>query len=137
MNVVVSSAEKIRAIIGYASQSGTFQQQVTAFVQETKTLAADGLTLAEVGNLFVALIGLAVAAAAKLNNSGEEKKAFVLEAVGYLYDAIAPAIPLPFFLQPFRAFVRPHVRALVLRLADGVIEAVYRRLQLAPQPLPT
>jgi hypothetical protein len=125
--------QRLAEIVQGAQLAGNFQQQVQAFVAEAGRLAADGLTLAEVGQLFVALITLAVDAAAQLANEGPQKKAFVLNAVAYLYDAIAPSIPLPMIVQTFRAWLRPYVRGLVLSLADGAIEAVYQRFQ-APNP---
>jgi len=123
----------ITALAKRASLAGDFNAQVQQFVTDARTLAADGLTLAEVAQLFQALIVLAVQAATQLTNAGAQKKDFVLQAVAYLYDAIAPSIPLPFFVQPFRFLLRPHVRNLVLAIADGVIEVIYARLK-APQP---
>lgn len=122
---------RIAELFGSAGQAGDLQQQVQAFVAEARQIAAGGLTLAEAGQLFTTLITLAVAGAASLANPGADKKAMVLAAVGFLYDNIAPAIPLPFFVQPFRGLLRPHVKALVLAIADGVIEAVYARQKLA------
>lgn len=114
--------------------AGTFTDQIRAFIAEARELAADGLTLAELGQLFIALITLAVEAAQKLRADGKEKKSWVLSAVAQLYDAIAPHVPLPWFLQVLRPVLRPHLRAAVLAIADGVIESVYARVKHEPSP---
>ena len=124
----MSLVATIKGIVFRSQQAGTFKEQVEAFVAEARNIAGDGLSVAEASQIFTAFIALAVGAAQRLGNSGPEKKAIVLSTVGYLYDAIAPQLPLPWFLQPFRAWLRPHVRQLVLTLADGAIEAVYQRL---------
>lgn len=123
--------QQVKLLTTKAAAAGTFAPQVEAFVAEAKLLAADGLTWAEAGQLFTALIALAVAAAQQLSNPGTEKKQWVLDAVGYLFDAIGPMLPLPAIVQPFRAWIRPYVRRLVLMLADGAIEAIYARLAAA------
>jgi hypothetical protein len=121
--------KKIAQLQTMAAAAGSFSQRIEQFVAQAMLLAADGLSLAEIGQLFQALVQLAVEGAAELAQStGEQKKAMVLEAVGYLYDRIAPAIPLPWFLQLFRAFLRVPIRNLVLALASGAIEAVVARL---------
>jgi hypothetical protein len=56
----------------------------------------------------------------------------VLDAVGYLFDMIAPALPLPMLLAPFRSWLTRSLRALVMSLADGAIEAAVSRLPATP-----
>lgn len=128
--------QQISDLLNTARTAGDFRAQIQAFVQQAQQLAADGLTLAEIGQLFVALITLAVEGATALSNSGVEKKAFVLEAVSYLYDAIAPMFPLPWFLQPFRRMLKEPVRQIVLAIADGIVEAIYSSVKNAPAPQP-
>lgn len=105
-----------------------FRARIDQFVAEAKAKAADGLSLAEVSQLFVTLIHVCVEMAAGLSNAGAEKKLFALEAVGALFDTIYPAIPLPFFAAPFRPLLRSWLRACVLHQADGAIEAIYHRV---------
>jgi hypothetical protein len=130
--------ESLRVIVAEAQEKPTFQQQIQAFVARARELAADGLTWAEFMQLALALVQLAVAAAMQLANSGADKKALVLSAVGYLFDAVAPKLGLPFPLSLLdgwvRPWIQPRLRALVLSLADGAIEAVYSRLKPAPLP---
>lgn len=132
---VNSFRQKVASILtSVKTTDGTFREQVEQFVAEARELAADGLTLAEIGQLFSALIALAVSAAMKLSNAGPDKKQLVLQAVGYLFDALVEFFPLPDWV-PFKAWVRarlaPVLKEIVLLLADGAIEAVYAHLKAA------
>lgn len=93
------------------------------FISNAKKLAANGLTVAEFGELLVELLRLAVKIADGYQNSGAEKKAWVLSLVGVLFDEIADRL-VPFYLLPFWAMFRSGVRSLVLHLAAGAIEAI-------------
>lgn len=133
--------ESLRAAVAAAKAKPTFQAQVEAFVARARELAAEGLTWAELSQLTIALVQLAVSAATQLANPGADKKALVLAAVGYLFDAVAPRLALPFPLSLVdgwvRPWIQPRLRALVLSLADGAIEAIYSRLKPArPGPPP-
>ncbi len=98
---------------------------VEQFVSQAVAIAADGLSIADASRLFVALIQTCVKAAMGFSAPGVAKKRLVLDAVGELYDAIGPAIPLPSVLSPVRKFLRPYLRRFVVAAADGAIEAVY------------
>ena len=110
-------------------QDDVFGPMISGFITEAKKAAEGGLTLAEINGLFLEFVDRAVKAAAALANPGIEKKQVVLAAVGVLYDNVAPSIPLPMILQPFRPFVRPYIKKLVIALADGAIEVSYSRLK--------
>ena len=58
-----------------------------------------------------------------LNVSGVERKAIVLEAVAALFDAVADRC-VPLVLWPIWGLIRTPVRALVLALASGAVEAI-------------
>jgi hypothetical protein len=60
--------------------------------------------------------------------SGEEKKAAVLDAVGYVFDVVAPLCPLG-FLSPFRAFLKAPIKQIVLLVAGGLVEVVVSKMQ--------
>lgn len=132
--------ESLRSVVAEAQEKPTFQQQIQAFVARARELAADGLTWSEFVQLAIALLQLAVAGAMHLANSGADKKALVLSALGYLFDAVAPKLVLPFPLSLVdgwvRPWIQPRLRALVLSLADGAIEAIYSRLKPPPVPSP-
>ncbi len=105
-----------------AGQESGILDQVYVFIQTAKARAADGLTWAEFGELLLALLRLVVPALEGVRlMSGAEKKAFALDAVGRLFDAVADyAIPVAAY--PLWVLARPAVRALVLAIAGGVLE---------------
>ena len=105
--------------------------KVDAFISAARSAAGDGLTWAEVGELLVALLHLAVAALdAVTSMTGEEKKAAVLDGVGRLFDAVAGRC-VPLVLWPIWGLVRGPVRLLVLALASGAVEQILPLVRLA------
>ena len=96
--------------------------QVYAFIQTAKARAADGLTWGEFGELLLALLRLVVPFLDGVKTmTGSEKKAFALDAVGRLFDAVAD-FAIPTTVYPLWILVRPAVRTLVLAIAGGVLE---------------
>jgi hypothetical protein len=96
--------------------------QVYAFIQTAKARAADGLTWGEFGELLLALLRLVVPFLDNVKTmTGVEKKAFALDAVGRLFDAVAD-FAIPTTVYPLWILVRPAVRTLVLAIAGGVLE---------------
>jgi hypothetical protein len=96
--------------------------QVYAFIQAAKARAADGLTWGEFGELLLALLRLVVPFLDNVKTmTGAEKKAFSLDAVGRLFDAVAD-FAIPTTVYPLWILVRPAVRTLVLAIAGGVLE---------------
>jgi hypothetical protein len=96
--------------------------QVYAFIQTAKARAADGLTWGEFGELLLALLRLVVPFLDDVKTmTGAEKKAFALDAVGRLFDAVAD-FAIPTTVYPLWILVRPAVRTLVLAIAGGVLE---------------
>lgn len=104
-----------------------FSTQMRALIDSAvaKARDADGLTWAEAGQLFVQFVQLAVEAATGLRLDGAGKKQAVLLAIGELFDAIAPYIPMPWYLAPLRSVLIAKLRQVVLAVASGGIEAVY------------
>lgn len=96
---------------------------VASYIEQAKAAAADGLTWAEFGEQLVKLLRLAVRLADLLAVSGPEKKAIVLEAAAALFDAVADRC-VPIWIWPVWAIVRGPVRALVLALSSGAVEAI-------------
>lgn len=98
--------------------------KVIAFVSEAREMAADGLTWAEFGNLMLALLRLVIAGLDALSGmTGADKKAFALQAVASLFDAVADRA-VPPLAYPLWVLARPAVRALILALASGAVEQV-------------
>lgn len=107
-----------------ATEAEGVMGKITAFIETAKAKAADGLTWAEFGELLMALLRLSVSAADQVETmTGAAKKALVLEGVAMLFDVVADRC-VPFWMLPVWALARSPVRALVLALASGAIEAV-------------
>ena len=93
------------------------------FIENAKRLGSDGLTVSEFGELLMSLLKLAVQIADGYQNSGAEKKLWVLNLVGVLFDEVADGL-VPIYLKPFWLMFRSGVRALVISLASGAIESI-------------
>ncbi|NDC63469.1 MAG: hypothetical protein EBZ59_05665 [Planctomycetia bacterium] len=106
-----------------AGDLASFADKVRAFIVIARRKAQNGLTVAEFGELMIALLQLAVAAADVLPHTGEERKSFVLEAVAVLFDTCADYC-VPTLAYPLWLVVRPAVRSLVLAIASGAVEAL-------------
>jgi hypothetical protein len=98
-------------------------EKVRAFIQTASAAAAGGISVSEFGELVVALLRVAMAAVDSMPVDGAEKKAWVLEAVGLLFDAVADKC-VPALAYPVWIVVRPAVRSLVLLAAAGAIESM-------------
>lgn len=98
--------------------------RAAAFLEKAKAAAADGLTWREFGELLVSLLRTLVAAYDQVvGMDGAAKKALVLEAAGQLFDLLADRC-VPLIVWPVWGLVRTPVRALVLALASGAVEAI-------------
>ncbi len=105
--------------------------KISTFIASAKVVSADGLTWAEFGEMFLALLRLVVAALDSVATlSGKQKKALAIDAVARLLDAVAD-YAVPMTLYPIWLVARPAVRSLVLALAGGVIEQLLPLVRLA------
>ncbi len=111
------------APITVASNLYTVADKVAAFIATARSAAADGITVAEFGELTVALLKTVMAALDSLPESGAAKKQWTLDAVGLLFDAVADKA-VPTLAWPVWLIVRPTIRQLVLLAAAGAIESV-------------
>jgi hypothetical protein len=107
-----------------------FAAKIDAFLALASARTADGLTLAEFGQLTVELARLAIAAADGLEAAGATKKAWVLDAVAGLFDAVADRM-IPTVAWPAWLLLRPAARALTLAAVAGAIEALLPLVRLA------
>jgi hypothetical protein len=98
-------------------------QKIKAFVAQARDAAADGLSLAEFGELTTALMRVAIAAADSVPIDGPERKAWVLSAVGLLFDELADRM-IPTIAWPMWVILRPAARSLLLHVASGAIESL-------------
>jgi hypothetical protein len=106
------------------------KDKIDAFIAIAKLKAAGGITVAEFGELTVALLRVAIAAADLLAVDGSRKKELVLEAVAALFDALADKA-VPTLAWPVWLIVRPTVRQLVLLAAAGAIESLLPVVRIA------
>jgi hypothetical protein len=115
---MISSASMIAA-----NDLPSLGEKVRAFIAIAKVKAADGLTLAEFGELAVALMRVAIEAAEAIPVDGAERKAFVLDAVALLFDTLADKA-IPTLAWPVWVIVKPAARQLLLLIASGAIESL-------------
>lgn len=111
------------APVAVATDLPSLAEKVRAFVAAAKTAAAGGLTISEFSELAVSLLRIAVAAADAIPVDGAERKTFVLNAIGLLFDEVADRC-VPTLAWPVWLIVRPAARQLVLLAAAGAIESL-------------
>lgn len=109
--------------IAVTGPMGTLAEKAKAFIVVAELKAKDGITVAEFGELFLALMRLCIEVADTLDAAGPDKKQMVLEALGDLFDAVADKL-VPLYLWPVWAIAKPAIRASVLAAASGAIEIV-------------
>lgn len=110
------------ALVSAASAAADGQadlaSKVQAFVQHAKSLAADGITVADFGELLFDLLRIVVGELSSFDLPGADKKALAVQACAVLFDALADAC-VPAYLVPVWWCVKPAVRALLLALVGG------------------
>jgi hypothetical protein len=111
------------APITVASNLYTVAAKAKAFITAAQAAAANGITVAEFGELTVALLKTLMAAIDSLPDDGAAKKAWCVDAVGLLFDAVADQA-VPTLAYPVWLIVRPTVRQLVLLATSGAIESL-------------
>jgi hypothetical protein len=97
--------------------------KVRAFVATARSAAAGGVTVSEFAELTVSLLKVAMSAADAIPVDGADRKVFVLNAVGLLFDNVADKC-IPFAAWPVWLIVRPAARQLLLLVASGAIESL-------------
>lgn len=118
----------------------SFEDTVNGLISAFREKLQGGLTWSEFLALLHMFVAAVMAAAEQLAQAGPTKKQMVLDAVGKLFDMIAPQVPLPgpiwlvAMIEPFRPLIRPIIRAIVLKSADGILEGIFR-LNFKPQSL--
>lgn len=105
--------------------------KIRAYVASCEALAADGITLSDFAEMVVGLLRVAMAAVDAIPIDGPGKKAWVLESVGMLFDAVADQC-VPLVVWPLWMLIRPAVRSIVLAAASGAVEAILPLLKVSP-----
>lgn len=111
------------APIQAANDLPSLAEKVKAFVAVARVKAGDGITLAEFGELAVALMRVSIDAADAIPVDGADRKTFVLNAVGLLFDELADKA-IPALAWPFWLIVKPAARQLLILFAAGAIESL-------------
>jgi len=106
-----------------AEEAHGLAQKVRVFVAMARESAAGGISVAEFGELMLALLRICVAAADSIPAAGAERKAWVMEAAGVLFDEVADFM-VPTIAKPFWLLFRPGVRSLVLSAVSGIVESL-------------
>lgn len=106
-----------------AGEPSCLSEKVVAYVSHAKTLASDGLSVADFAELATSLLRLCVAALDSIPAEGEQKKLWAVAAVGSLFDAVADRC-VPLYFTPFWLILRPAIRATVLLAAAGVTQSI-------------
>lgn len=113
-----------------ANDAAGFADKVRAFLVVARVKASDGLTVAEFGELLIALLRVAIDAADLMAQPGPERKEFVLAAVAHLFDSVAD-YAVPTLAWPIWIAARPIVRALLLSAVSGAIETLLPIVRIA------
>jgi hypothetical protein len=101
-------------------------EKATAFLEQAREQARDGLTWTEFGRIMVQLLYLVVAGLdAVAGLTGQQKAAIAAAASGQLFDLFADRC-VPPWLYPFWLVVRTPFRALILAISAGAVEALLR-----------
>lgn len=107
---------------------GTLAQKVRAFITIASLKAEGGLTVMEFGELFLALMRLAIETADTLDAAGSLKKEMVLDALGELFDEVADKM-VPAYMWPLWVIFKSAIRASLLAAASGAIEVVLKMVR--------
>lgn len=111
------------APVTIAADLPSLAEKVRAFIAAAKSAAVNGITVSEFGELSVALLRVAIEAADAIPVDGAERKTFVLNALGLLFDELADKA-IPALAWPIWIIVRPAARQLLLLIAAGAIESL-------------
>jgi hypothetical protein len=106
------------------------EQRVQAFVGAAMAAASNGLTVAEFSELSISLLRIVIATADLLPADNSDKKAWCVQAVADLFDAVA-ILAVPKTFLPIWWAIRPAVRNLVLLAAAGAVEALLPLVRMA------
>lgn len=109
--------------LAVASEQTGLHGRVTAYILEIRKRVSDGLTIAELCELTISAMRLAIACVDELNLEGSHKKQIVTDLAASLFDEFSPLL-VPSVLRPVWWVVKPPLRSLVLALAAGAVEGL-------------
>jgi len=111
------------APIAAAQPLNTLSEKVKAYVTVARLKAADGLSIAELSELTVSAMRMAIAALDSIPVGGAERKAIVIDFVGAIFDEFADRV-VPLAAWPVWIVAKPTVRIVALAIASGATEAL-------------
>lgn len=106
-----------------AAGPASIAAKIKAFVDAARTAAAGGISVSEFTELLLSLLKIAVELAESIPADGAAKKAWVVEAVGMLFDAVADKM-IPAAVWPLWIVLRSSIRGIVLAAAGGAVEVI-------------
>jgi len=106
------------------------EQRIQAFVGAAMSAAAKGLSVSDFAELSISLLRIVIATADALPADNSDKKAWCVQAVADLFDAVA-VLAVPKTFLPIWWAIRPAVRNLVLLAAGGAVEALLPLVRMA------
>ena len=115
-----------------ASDKVNLHDKVTAYIAQCRIAAADGLSVAELAELIVAAMRLAIAAVDHLEMAGEVKRQIVADLAATLFDEFADLL-VPAMLRPMWWLVKPTLRTFVHAAAAGAVDALLPLVRIADE----
>ena len=97
--------------------------KLSEFMEEAKRRAVDGVSTADVTALTLDAMRIAMTMLDGMVMDGKGKKAEVLRVAEYFFDSFAD-LCVPTIAKPLWWLMRPAVKALVMQLASGAVEAL-------------
>jgi hypothetical protein len=114
---------KNEALLTPEKQIDTLAEKVRGYIVAARLKARDGLTVAELSELIVSAMRIAIAALDSIPVDGAQRKTIVIAFVGDMFDEFADkVVPLPAW--PFWIIAKPTVRIVALAVASGATEAL-------------
>lgn len=106
-----------------ADEAQTLATKVQAYIAAARIRVSDGVTVAELCELILSAMRVAITAVDTLQMAGTEKKKIVVDLAAMLFDEFAD-LCIPLAAKPFWFFLRPAARSLCLTLAGGAVESL-------------
>ena len=115
-----------------ASEKTGLHDKVTAYIAAVREKVTDGLTVAELVELTIGAMRLAIAALDELDMAGEAKRQIVADLAASLFDEFGPLL-VPPMLRPVWWIVAPTLRAFVIAAAAGAVDGLLPLVRIADE----
>ena len=115
-----------------ASEKTGLHDKVTAYIAAVREKVTGGLTVAELVELTIGAMRLAIAALDELDMAGEAKRQIVADLAASLFDEFGPLL-VPAVLRPVWWIVSPTLRAVVIAAAAGAVDGLVPLVRIADE----